>query len=346
MDKDTFDVKDYLAEQISKPALDDNLDREYRFTTAGPSADIGVNSIMNMSANEFRLFMNPESAERKVYIVLDSRFADYINTERTLFRWNFITDNNLGPGTVNAIGSIRDIVQMRLFDYFIVSNSSNAWGDQMMQSVLVHEFQSQSFIAPENNRRFHFLGQVTTNNLIVQMPRYQVSLNYGADTAGLGEAFYRMQSNLNGVYCFQEPITTINTLSVSFASPYQLISVPKDTYNFTILTAAVPYIITLDTPLATIVDPDRCYISNFNTTDPVADAVLINMFNNPPDCIVWIATRIDPTTLSITAPSNIAAGTYTFPTMIGVVTTGTIFLDYYRFYLPIEITYKSEVNDR
>ena len=160
------------------------------------------------------------------------------------------------------------------------------------------------------------------------------------------EYLYRLQDGNDGLFKFRTPIKTLNTFTLSFGAPYTKIPLHQDTYQFSYISGGVgSFIVTLaaahDIPIGVT---DRVYISDFNTDDPVADADLISLLNSPPNNIVYVGTSINSTQLTITPPNNVVVN-LTFNALVGTQISGQIYLDYYRIYVPIEITYLSPTND-
>jgi hypothetical protein len=78
------------------------------------------------------------------------------------------------------------------------------------------------------------------------------------------------------------------------------------------------------------------------TDDPIADATLINLLNNPPDGIVYVGERNNAGTDDILIyPPNNYVPFIVFPAIVGTQTSGTIYFDFYRFYVALELTYIS-----
>lgn len=335
-----IDTKGYLNDEINKK----NDEPIRSFKTQINKIDVNLNLLFGLDANQTRLLINPESAIRKVYIYLDSRFRSKVNDDRTIFTWNFQNNNNISDGSVNAIGPIKNIVSLKIFDFFLNLYDPNYWNNQMLITVFIHEFQAQSFIAPEN-KNFHFAGKIWSLNGIVSPPNYQISFKKKSDVTGSSQNTYITADGNDGVFDFQDPINIIDTLSLSFGSPYTFIKMPQDTFNFIIpdiliarkIQTTVPHNIPFN-------NNDRVYILSFITDRPVQDADLINKMLNPPFGYPYIGRVINSNTIILDSPNNITDVPFT-NMLFGNIISAIVFVDYYRFYVPIEISYKTELNE-
>lgn len=341
---DEFDIHELQNKIIRKTDLDDSLAGNYHLETLTDHETINIVSILNLDLNETRKLLNPKSCERKAYVVLDRKNRSSQSDDRTLTTWIFQNNYNMQQGSTNALGFIRDITSIKIFDYYMRVSDSKYQSDQMIQTVLIPELQAQSFIAPET-RKFHFWGKMWTNDSVVVAPTYLTSFTRGADVVGSLEYLYRLQDGNNGVFSFKTPIQTLNTLSLTFGSPYTLMPLNQDYFRFAYISGGVGSFVieTATDHNIPIGDSDRIYIDSFNT-DNVADATLIQLLNRPPDDIVYVGQAITDTQLIITPPNNVVEN-ITFPNLVGSQTSGNVYLDYFRFWINFEITYLSSTND-
>ena len=341
----TFDNHELQKTIIAKTDLDDALAGNYHLETLTENKTVNILSILDLDVEQTRMMINPASRERKAYILLDSKTRDSITNDRTSITWNFMNNADIRSGSTNALGFISDVTSFHIYDFYMNVIDSNYQCDQMIFTVLIQEFTSQAFIAPES-RRFHFWGKMLTDNEVVTAPTYLIQFHNGADVVGNLEYLYRLQDGNDGLFKFRTPIKTLNTFTLSFGAPYTKIPLHQDTYQFSYISGGVgSFIVTLaaahDIPIGVT---DRVYISDFNTDDPVADADLISLLNSPPNNIVYVGTSINSTQLTITPPNNVIIN-LTFNALVGTQISGQIYLDYYRIYVPIEITYLSPTND-
>ncbi len=325
---------------------------------------VNVETILNLDKTEIVKAVNPKY--KKAYILLDRRFRASESLDRTTTTWYFQNNNNIVQGSVNALGAIRDIVSMRIYDMNMNIIDTNYISPQSVLTVFIPEFSAQSFIGPleptksgpydplnaTDNSRFHFWGTLRTYVENLTPPNYDLIFWRGADLVGQTEYIYRYTDGNNGLFEFTHPITTIDKISVSFGSPYRKMPLPPDTFNFTYLAPVTPPYGTaggafsIRTSVSTQIpygtyNLDRIYISNFMTDNPVADKVLIELLNNPPYGIVYVGEVSNPFDSAelIIYPPNDNIKYINFPPIVGTQTSGTIYFDFYRFYVPLELTY-------
>lgn len=156
--------------------------------------------------NEFKMLFNPESMYVHYYLVLDSDYRDTteeVPTVITKFTWRYAPTQFTGTGFCNSVGVIRDIIGMRMYQprvpYLAGMNT-----DAKRVSVLIEELSSQAFIA-ENGRRFHFLLRP---NFITGQTDIELSTEDYND----------------GIFNFRKPITKIDSFTLSFGDPLQILT--------------------------------------------------------------------------------------------------------------------------
>ena len=368
-----FDIKDLLLTELKnqKNINDDQIAKnEYGLignvdsNAASNAATININSIFGFSKKELVKELNPNL--KKTYILLDRRFRYSESEDHTTTTWVFQNNKNVIKGSVNALGPIRDIVNMRIYDMNINIVDTNFINPQNIMTVFIPEFSAQSFIGPiepkknlidtqqsqTDNSRFHFWGTLRTGLEGLAVPNYDLLFWRGADLVGEYEKNYRYTDGNNGLFEFTHPITSLDKISVSFGYPYQKMILNKDTFGFTYL---IPSTAPSGSGNAFVIRPseltnipsgdynlNRVYISDFMTDDPIADATLINLLNNPPDGIVYVGeiNGAGPLNILIYPPNNYVP-VIDFPAIVGTQTSGTIYFDFYRFYVALELTYIS-----
>lgn len=366
---DDFDIKELLITELkNQKNINDSIiekneyNKSHDYANASNTSSsnknddtsINIESIFGFSKKAIVKALNPNY--KKTYLFLDRRFRYSESLDKTTTTWVFQNNYNLNPGSVNAIGPIRDIVSMRIYDMNINILDTTYVCPQKIMTVYIPEFSTQSFIPPiEQNQtkdsRFHFWGTLRTNLEQIHPPNYDLLFWRGADLVGEAELNYRYTDGNNGLFEFTNPITTIDKLSVSFGYPYQKMPLHEDTFSFVYSApTTAPYgsygaAFIINMPVATDIPYgtdylNRVYITNFMTDNPVADAVLINLLNNPPDGIVYVSERYDPgNTQMIVYPPNSYFNYIDFPAMVGNQISGTIYFDFYRFYVALELTY-------
>jgi hypothetical protein len=176
---------------------------------SGSSSNTEINIVDFLgvkTADEFKLYINPESSYQHFYLVLDSEYRNTtaeIDTSITRFTWNYAPTQNVGTGYCNSVGVIRDIIGMRMYQprvpYLAAMNTNSK-----RVSVLIEEFSAQAFI-DSSGRRYHFLLRP---NFITGQTDIELSTEDYND----------------GIFNFRKPITTFSTISISFGNPSNILT--------------------------------------------------------------------------------------------------------------------------
>jgi hypothetical protein len=295
---------------------------------------VNINKVLTLDKYSVKTLF-PKLREKKAYILLDRRFRNEENVDRTITKWNFCTNANVVNGSVNCLADVKNIISIKISDFFINLPNSKYISMEQRINICIHELTGQSFIAHEN-RKFHFLGKLNSN-LVTEPPSYLAMFSQCNDLVGQYESFGRLSDYNNGTYTFKTPITNLNSISISLASSMQKIPLNQDSYEFTYTGASA---ITL-TPAHNINVSSvkfRVYIDNFTTDDPTADEFIIRLINRKNGLF---AQQTTTSSLVLIAVDEETTGLIqTLPALIGNQLPGaTIYLDYYRFNIPMEITY-------
>lgn len=205
-----IDIKEYQVAAIGKAGQESNVFGATEQTVALPHTEtkIAISEFLGINdVNEFKMYFNPESMYTHYYIVLDSDYrdtTDEISTNIRKFKWKYAPTQSVGVGFCNSVGVIRDIVGMRMYQprvpYVATMNT-----DAKRVSVLIEEFSAQAFIA-ENGRRFHFLLRPSFPDV-------------GVNSLELSTEDYN-----DGIFNFRKPITTFESITLSFGNPLDVIS--------------------------------------------------------------------------------------------------------------------------
>lgn len=311
--------------------------------------EFNIETIFGMTLDEFKQIINP--TYKKAYLCLDTKNCTF-NLDRTKCTWIFQNDKNIFNSSVNAIGDIKNIIQIKIADFFISFGTSTNpiyYDDQMMITVDIPEFNAQSFIGPEN-ANFHFVGTMITNIMrILNMPTYLAKFQQGADNVGALEPYYRIQDGNEGIYVFNTPMNILNTISLVFGCPYQPISLHNDSYALQSYvsqgsnTSIIFRLQNNDIAISKETVTSQCSFPYFNTTNPIADKDIISLLLNPPAPLFATIQRnnVPILNLNVTISFNqYFAYTYTFPYMTGIPTLDSmIYFDIYRTIVNLELTY-------
>lgn len=254
----------------------------------------------------FQQMINPRAAYRKNYIYLDSRYRDTSADSLTSMRWNFLGNTpSSSVGGVSSLGDVQQLVAISTGSIRLPYQDSMLTNSYKRISMLVNEWSGQAFIGQEG-RKFHFLFKTSIDGNMVE-----------CDPHNARQASFE----------FAKPITQLDTITVSFAAPLEIISFDQDRMGMSV---------SYTNPLVlTSVDPhrlktgDQVYISGFTTAAPASDAAVIAQVNSERgyNCRTLTDTTIEiaDLDLSMVTPIN--------PLIVQV------FFGSKRMLIPIELTY-------
>ena len=189
---------------------------------------LGLNSFDKIIAE-----LNPSLKIKKAYMCLDTRYARFLDN-KTKVQWDFINTISDSHNSTNMVGVVRDIVSIRMYS-IVVPQFVSA---QNRATVLIEEMSAQSFSLP-NGRKFHFVGRLNNlkNPLAIDLrnskavecifPDFTIYDKYEILPG------YRFNE---GIYRFNQPITTLNTITVSIADPFDLLTFRQYEYKDVVLT--------------------------------------------------------------------------------------------------------------
>lgn len=280
---------------------------------------IRINRLLGMNTTaELTRLLNPQSMERKNYMLLDSRYRVTSGGDTAPiknFVWNYVNVDTQGTGSVNVVGNVRDIIALRVYPFRIpyVEAADNKY---KRISVAIGGFEAQSFRAHEN-RRFHFLLESVIDSDFINLETNKYN---------------------DGFFHFEKPVTNPDNLTVSFGSPLEPIVFDndRDDCTFDYFGIAPLTQITTTTP-HNLANGDRVYFSQFNVgpTNPalpqqgIINELIKDTINRQSGFLINV---IDPLNFSIpydsSAITNPIAG---LPVRV-----------YYgskRIFMPVEITY-------
>jgi hypothetical protein len=288
-----------------------------------------INKFLGISNSEDAVrVMNPNALHRKNFMLLDSRYRilsgstiDGIST----FSWNYVLKSQIeAQGSVNIIGNVRDIVAMRVFPFRIpyVESADNKYS---RISMFVEELGSQAFVAHEN-RKFHFMLRSSIDSEFIDLETNKFN---------------------DGFFYFEKPITTLNTLTLSFGSPLEKITFPNDRswcsidyFSLSPLTLITTYV---NSPLGSSLQEhglnngDRVYFELFNVGDvpsALIDQKLIN------DTIKETINRVDGFLVTVidSTSFNINYDTSDIQNPLPNIRF-RVFFGSKRMFIPVELTY-------
>jgi hypothetical protein len=273
---DTFDIHEQLKREIGATA-DADASVVATAPVANPSDVTSILGISTLSGLQAAFMPATSSSKKTAYLFLDSRYRVQNNSTGNTFQWNYVDNNNLSQGSVNSNNNIQNIIAMRTRSIKLPYNVT-ADNPYNRLTMFIQEFTSQSFIAHENTN-FHFIFETTVHD------KY-IDLNIRRD----GES----------VYVFTTPISSLNTITLSFASPLQNVTLDPDSAVIQATGYGIPAGIQFTTPSPhNLGAGDTVYISGFTTTNPINDINAISAINYVNGIQVFI---VDP--MNFTIPVN------------------------------------------
>ena len=205
----------------------------------------------------FTKIFNYQSLLRDSNILIDSRYQNLANTDRTRIPFTIVNNTKTkipGSGIITSIGLIQDILEIEIFPFSIpyISSADNYY-KKITMSIL--ELSSISIDAYEDSQ-FHFMFTAEKNkNLIDLIP-------------------------INSVFRFYKPIAKLTDFTLRFGSPLTPIIFDKDRlYTSFIDYTSNPGIITFSED-HNLLSGDIIYITNFTSNDPAKDLNIINEINS------------------------------------------------------------------
>jgi hypothetical protein len=217
-----INITDYFKSTIGVPdekqSSVSNLISTAVESSTPTDTDLSVDSFLGVSdVKTLQLLLNPESLYTHHYLSLDTDYRliqEAATSNVSQFKWNYTESQNLREGFCNSVSKIENIIGIRLYQPRIPFISAIDTSAKRV-SVLIEEFAAQAYIA-ENGRRFQYILR----------PDY---INATATQIELTTEDYN-----DGIYWFRQPITTFESITISFADPLTILSFPSDFARFVI----------------------------------------------------------------------------------------------------------------
>jgi len=302
------DVHEMLKSEIGVSTDEIRVESDTDFTqqiTNNFSNTVDIASILGTkSLTDLKNLIAPGASLKRAYILLDSRYRTLDNDGKNNIKWIFTNNSNVTQGSVNAIGDIQNIVSMKVSS-FKIPFIDNADNPAKRITMYIQELSAQSVIAQEG-RQYHFMFPITVEDRFINL---------------------EVQRESDGVFRFRSPVARIDTLTISFAAPLQLITFDSDRRNMRV--ESYGNVITfVSADPHKLESGDIVYITYFTKANPNADANIISAVNNVNGVTVIfvdetrIAIDVDTTLLRYTG-----SGTITVTNASNAITgTGTTFL--------------------
>ena len=259
-----------------------------------------------------RIF-NPSALYRKAYLILDRKFQTSDINNINEFKWHIASTNRSFDPFITAATTapFKDIIKIKMFP-FRFPNSENTVTEFNRLSVEIMELNSQACIFTHINKRFHFSFNIELLGPDTRIDPYNMN--------DIGNSFAEFE--------FHDPIIELNTITVRFGNPETLINLDPDSLYGVVSAVGAQTLITFTQPHYCPIG-STIVISDFNTTNPISDAAIINLLNNANGLVI-----VALTTLTITIDIDISG-------LVGIIDGNPfyIYLNGKRFALRLELTY-------
>lgn len=247
---------------------------------AGASSVVDVARLFGYRESfHLQKLLNPNALLRTNYVMMDTRYRVLDSDGRKFFSWNHINNVSRNQGSINTIGTIRDIVALRIYPFRIPYNSSLDTRYKKI-SMLIREFQAQSFVGQEQ-RRFHFLFNPIIDG---------------------DSVFLEPGDNNDGYYRFGQPITQFDTITIDFGSPLEPIEFDADRLNgeVTLYGDGIETHFTTSSP-HNLITGHNVYISDFSSLDNLSTSIITQSINSSKGHNVIV---VSPTVFKIQVDTN------------------------------------------
>lgn len=302
-----FDIKEMLKEQMDTKIVNSNKYITSSFQN-NKSSFSNLEEIIGDSDGLKTLtkILNRESLMRDVNILIDSRYQNLSNQDRSKFSFTIISETKNkteGSGTIISSIGLKDMVEIEVFPFSIpYFTDADNYYKKITMSIL--ELSASSIDAYENSQ-FHFIFDIEKRaNLLYLSP-------------------------INKVFKFHKPIARLNEMTIRFGSPLATITFEKDRLP----TRSIDYNVNPMTieffESHSLLSGDIIYINSFETANIPADLNVISQINTTKG---HLCTRINSTTISI----NIDGTTIKFP---DIDRSFMVYLGSKRILIPMRIRY-------
>ena len=259
-------TRKYLIKVINTPGNEGkNLSSAYKNTFSNKEgfkeSFNGVAAILDMPISE-RVeaikFLNYKSLFRDEYIIIDSRYQNTVNTDKTKIVFSLIsnTKTKSDHGGIIIGNTIKDIVEIEVYPFTIPYKPVYSTFYNKI-TLSINEWISNSFEAYEGGQ-FHFCFDIEKidNNLIYLKP-------------------------VNTIYSFSKPVNHIDDFTLSFGALYPKISFDPDRMYPKTIEYSNPYGLLIFSEPHGLITGDLIYVSGFNTPDAAKDVGVITEVNRP-----------------------------------------------------------------
>lgn len=295
----SYDIKEMMKAQLETPNVSVEKFRIENFSSSDILGDMDA-------LKQATKIMNRESLMRDVNILIDSRYQNMSNQDRSKISFNIVSETknkSEGSGTIIASTYLKEVVEIEVYPFSIpFFTDADNYYKKITMSIL--ELSASSIDAYENSQ-FHFIFDIEKRlNLLYLTP-------------------------INKIFKFHKPIARLSEFTIKFGSPLATITFEKDrlqtkTINYNTNPMVIEFY-----EIHNLLSGDLIYITDFETLDNAKDLAIISQINTPKG---HTCSRIDSTTISI----NIDGNSVQFPDQ---TRSFVIYLGSKRILIPMRIRY-------
>lgn len=200
--------------------------------------------------------LNYSSLKRDEYILIDSRYQNIVNPDRTKMVFSLITSTKIRSdhGGVIVGTPIKNIVELEIYPFTIPYKPIYSTFYKKI-TLSINEWTSSSFEAYEGGQ-FHFCFDIDKidENLIYLKP-------------------------INSIYAFSSPVNYVDNFTISFGAVFPKITFDPDRMYPSKIDFTNEYGLFEFSTQHMLVTGDLVYISGFDTPDPAKDVLIITEIN-------------------------------------------------------------------
>jgi hypothetical protein len=243
--------------------------------------------------------------QKNIYVLLDSRYRNR-TTGPNVFSWTISSVPSDSRGVVSTMKSMQNIIFMQ-FSKFLIPYSAAADNVYKKITLLINELNFAAVMAHED-RHYHALFDTEVqSNRILCTP----------------------DSQDDGKFRFNEPITYIKTVSITFGGPLNKLSFLPEFYSTTITSNGVGSTYINFLIPHNVSNGEQVLIVGFTTASAAIDFTVIGKIN---DVIGHIVSVVDDNTLEITTDLSTSTLVSPNPPVECYITTR-------RILIPVRFTY-------
>jgi hypothetical protein len=288
------------------------LDSSKKKVVATPSTQSDITSILGYSDGfNLQRIINPSSIMSTAYIILDRKYHSNLSFNENEFTWNLAIQGQGFNRNSSAISSapLKDVVGIRMIP-FRFPKSENAITSMKRISILIHELSSHSYVSVDQNRRFHFLFDLTETGAGDSDP-------YELDDSGQNISEFDLHSK----------VQEIQSITLSFGNPFLKFSLDPDRLTANITSFGIQTILTFTQPHKCQVN-DYFVISNFLTSNMSEDLIIVYFLQFISG---WPASAVTATTATLDLDIS---------GLVGVIENPSdIYLEAKRFIIPLQVKF-------